>query len=86
VNFINGSKVVSAALDPEKTEAMLEAFEDAWHSLKASGDVLASDFRAPSTREALAKAIIKHAQGGEADPARLKAYAVTELLANIPRM
>ena len=86
MNLIKGPGAVSPPLNPEQTEAMLLAFEDAWRSLKDSGHVLAAEFRARSTREVLAKAIIKHARGGEVDPARLKAYAVKELLANIPRM
>jgi hypothetical protein len=80
-----GSEQV-AALDPAKTEIMLEAFADAWQSLKDSGHVLAADFRARSTREVLARSIIKFVHAGEVDPARLKARAVAELFANVPRM
>jgi hypothetical protein len=86
MRFYDGSKGGTAALNPEKTEAMIKAFQDAWQALKDSGDVLATDFRAPSTREALAKSLVKLAQAGEADPIRLKASAMAELLTKVPRM
>jgi hypothetical protein len=74
------------AFSPEDTAAMLQALDGAWHSLKESGHVLAADFRAASTRDALARAILQSAQDGETDPARLKAQAVAALLANAPKM
>jgi hypothetical protein len=65
---------------------MLQAFEGAWQSLKESGHVLAADFRARSTRDALAKAILQSARAGETDPARLRAHAMAALFANVPTM
>jgi hypothetical protein len=75
-----------AVFSPEDTAAMLQALDGAWHSLKESGHVLAADFRAASTRDALARAILQSAQDGETDPARLKTQAVAALLANAPKM
>src|SRR6266536_4270731 len=47
------------------------AYDTAWQMLRTSGNVLAADYRAASTRELLAKRIIETARQGERDPIRL---------------
>jgi hypothetical protein len=61
----------SASFDPEATKILTTAFDTAWQTLKTSGNVLAADFRAASTRELLAKRIIEMGRRGERDPLRL---------------
>jgi len=56
---------------PEATKILTAAFDTAWQMLKTSGNVLAADYRATSTRELLAKRIIEMARQGERDPIRL---------------
>jgi hypothetical protein len=48
-----------AALDPETTRILTEAFDKAWERFKLSGSALADDACAPSTRALLAKQIIE---------------------------
>jgi hypothetical protein len=62
---------VSASFDPEATKILTTAFDAAWQTLKTSGNVLAADFRAASTRELLAKRIVEMGRRGERDPLRL---------------
>src|SRR6266567_2016404 len=57
--------------DPDATNILTAAFDTAWQMLKTSGNVLAADYRAASTRELLAKRIIETARRGERDPLRL---------------
>jgi hypothetical protein len=57
--------------DPEATNILTAAFDTAWQMLRTSGNVLAADYRAASTRELLAKRIIETARQGERDPMRL---------------
>ncbi len=45
--------------DPAATKILIAAFDTTWQMLKTSGNVLAADYRAASTRELLAKRIIE---------------------------
>jgi hypothetical protein len=54
-----------AAFDPETTHILATAFDKAWDKFKSSGNALADDTCAPSTRALLAKRIIETAQRGE---------------------
>ena len=65
--------------DPEATNILTAAFDTAWQMLKTSGNVLAADYRAASTRELLAKRIIETARQGERDPIRLADDALAHL-------
>jgi len=53
------------------TPILTTAFDNAWAKFKASGSALAGEGYAPSTRDLLAKRIIKTAQNGERDTNRL---------------
>ena len=68
--------------DPEATKALTAAYDTAWQMLKTSGNVLAADFRAASTRELLAKRIIEMGSQGERDPLRLAKDALAHLANN----
>ena len=57
--------------DPEATKILTAAYDTAWQMLRTSGNVLAADFRAASTRELLAKRIIETGSQGERNPLRL---------------
>ena len=61
----------SSFFDPEATKILTAAYDTAWQMLKTSGNVLAADYRAASTRELLAKRIIETSRQGERDPIRL---------------
>jgi hypothetical protein len=65
-------------LDPEATKILTAAFDTSWQ-MKTSGNVLAADYRAASTREFLAKRIIETARQGERNPIRLVDDALTHL-------
>jgi hypothetical protein len=65
--------------DPEATKILTAAYDTAWQMLKTSGNVLAADFRAASTRELLAKRIIETGSQGERDPFRLAEDALAHL-------
>ena len=54
-------------------------FDTAWQVLKTSGNVLAADFQAASTRELLAKRIIETGRQGERNPLRLAEDALAHL-------
>jgi hypothetical protein len=69
----------SGFFDPEATKILTVAFDTSWQMLKTSGNVLAADFRAGSTREFLAKRIIETARQGERDPIRLAEDALAYL-------
>ncbi len=66
--------------DPQTTRILTAAFDTAWQMLKTSGDVLAADFRAASTRELLAKRIIEMGRQGERNPLRLAGDALAHLV------
>jgi len=65
--------------DPEATKILTAAFDTTWQMLKTSGNVLAADYRAASTRELLAKRIIETARLGERNPIRLVDDALSYL-------
>ena len=65
--------------DPEATKTLIAAFDTTWQMLKTSGNVLAADYRAASTRELLAKRIIETARLGERNPIRLVDDALSYL-------
>jgi hypothetical protein len=65
--------------DPEAANILTAAFDSAWQTLRTSGNVLAADYRAASTRELLAKRIIETARRGERDPVRLADDALAHL-------
>ncbi len=65
--------------DPEATKTLIAAFDTTWQMLKTSGNVLAANYRAASTRELLAKRIIETARLGERDPIRLVDDALSHL-------
>jgi hypothetical protein len=61
---------------PATLAVMVAAFDAAWHKLRSSGDILAAEFRACQTREAMALRIIAAARLGERDVARLSDAAM----------
>ncbi len=65
--------------DPEATKILTAAYDTAWQMLKTSGNILAADYRAASTRELIAKRIIETARQGENDPMRLVDDALSYL-------
>jgi hypothetical protein len=65
--------------DPEATKILTAAYDTAWQMLKTSGNVLAADYRAASTRDLLAKRIIETARQGERSPIRLVDDALAHL-------
>ena len=73
--------VQKAGFRPEETHILTEAFDQAWSKFKASGNPLASDGCAPSTRTLLAKRMIETAQKGERNRNRLIEDALAYLAA-----
>ncbi len=69
----------SGFFDPAATKILIAAFDTTWQMLKTSGNVLAADYRAASTRELLAKRIIETARLGERNPIRLVDDALSYL-------
>lgn len=69
------------AFDPEATQAMSIAFDDAWQSLRETGHIATAPFKAEATRARLAKVILEHARNGERDPIRLQERAIKGLAA-----
>jgi hypothetical protein len=68
-----------AAFDPETTHILTTAFDEAWDRFKSSGNPLADNTCAASTRALLAKQIIETAQKGERNIDRLVENGVTYL-------
>jgi hypothetical protein len=68
-----------AGFKAEDTAILTEAFDQAWIKFKASGNPLAGDACAASTRALLAKRIIETAQTGERNVDRLVENGVTYL-------
>ena len=58
-------------ISSDLTPILTTAFDNAWAKCKASGSALAREGYAPSTRDLLAKRIIKTAENGERDTNRL---------------
>ena len=73
------SLLESAAFDLDTTALMASAFDAAWETVKKSGSPLAADENADSTRNLLAKRIIKMGQQGERDRQRLVDDALAHL-------
>jgi hypothetical protein len=71
--------VQEAGFRPEQTHILTKAFDQAWDKFKASGNPLADDACAASTRALLAKRMIETAQRGEKNADRLIADALAYL-------
>jgi N-acetylglucosamine kinase-like BadF-type ATPase len=71
--------VQDAGLQPEETHILTEAFDQAWERFKASGNPLAGEACAPSTRALLAKRMVETASKGEKNADRLIEDALTYL-------
>jgi hypothetical protein len=74
-----GALLQQAAFDPEATHILTTAFDKAWDKFKSSGNALADDACAPSTRALLAKRLIEIAQSGERNIDRLVENGVAYL-------
>ena len=61
---------------PATLAVMAAAFDATWYKLRSTGDILAAEFRACQTREAMALRIIAAARLGERDVARLSDAAM----------
>jgi hypothetical protein len=73
------SLLENAAFDLDTTTLLTSAFDAAWETVKKSGSPLATDENADSTRNLLAKRIIKMGQQGERDRQRLVDDALAHL-------
>jgi hypothetical protein len=75
--------------DPETIQILVDAFDDAWKGIQASGAILASERHVENARLILAKSIIDDATHGERDPYKLSQSALLKLaqstLKNAPR-
>ena len=71
--------VQDAGLQPEETHVLTDAFDRAWTKFKASGNPLAGDACAPSTRTLLAKRMIETVRKGPRDADYLVEDALTYL-------
>ena len=73
------SLLENAAFDLDTTALLASAFDSAWETVKKSGSPLAANENADSTRDLLAKRIIKMGQQGERDRQRLVDDALAHL-------
>jgi len=64
---------------PEEVVILINAFDDAWATLQASGAPFAEKTYAPTAREVIARCIIKAAERGERDRHRLADEALLQL-------
>lgn len=71
--------LTNTAFDPDTITLLASAFDTAWDTVKKSGNPLAVDDQAASTRERLAKRIIEMGKEGERDPQRLADGALAHL-------
>jgi hypothetical protein len=69
----------ASAFDPSIIRILSDAFEEAWHSLQASGTTFHIDGSAEQVREILARCIIERAKRGERDGRRLRDAALVHL-------
>ena len=70
----------AAAFDPSTIRILSDAFEEAWHSLQASGTTFHIDgSSAEQVREILARCIIERAKLGERNRRRLRDAALIHL-------
>jgi hypothetical protein len=74
--------LANSAFDPEATELLGAAFDEAWRVLEAAGSRLADEAHAAATREILAKTVILLGKSGERDVTRLVRGALALLEAN----
>jgi hypothetical protein len=74
-----GRLLENAAFDLDTTALLTSAFDSAWDAVKKSGSPRAANENADSTRDLLAKRIIKMAQQGERDRQRLVDDALAHL-------
>ena len=80
------SLLANTAFDSDTTALLASAFDAAWDTVKKSSNPLAANDQAASTREVLAKRIIKMGQQGERDRQRLVDDALAHLeVQNSPR-
>lgn len=77
IPFLRGS-----AFDPKVVAMLGAAFDAAWDTLQKSGNPLASDAQAVTTRERLAKRIIEMGQKGVRNHQRLVEDALAHLTGN----
>ena len=75
------SLLENAAFDLDTTALLASAFDSAWDTVKKSGSPLAANESAASTRDLLAKRIIKMGQQGERNRQRLVDDALAHLTA-----
>jgi hypothetical protein len=68
-----------SAFGPEVVTVLASALDSAWETVKVLGSPFATDGNATSTRELLAKRIIKMARQGERDRKRLTDDAIAYL-------
>jgi len=73
------SFLANTTFDPETAALLASAFDTAWDTIKKSGNPLAANDQAASTREVLAKRIIEMGQRGERDQQRLVDDALDHL-------
>jgi hypothetical protein len=74
----------NVVFEPETAQLLASAVENAWESLKASGDPLAANGNAAETRTLLAKRVIELAQQGERNADRLRDQALARVRAGDP--
>lgn len=74
--------LANSAFDPEATELLGAAFDEAWQILEAAGSRLADETHTAATREMLAKTVILLGKSGERDVNRLVHGALALLEAN----
>jgi hypothetical protein len=75
------SLLENSAFEPDTITLLASAFDAAWDTVKRSGSTLATDENAASTRDLLAKRIIKMGQQGQRDRQRLVDDALAHLTA-----
>ena len=75
------SLLENAAFDLDTTALLVSAFDTAWDTVKKSGSPLAANENAASTRDLLARRIIKMGQQGERNRQRLVDDALAHLAA-----
>ena len=62
------------------TRIMSRALDLAWDALVTAGHAATTPYRAVSTRNRMARAIIEHAKKGVTDPDRLASFAIGTVL------
>ena len=67
------------AFDPETIQILVDAFDEAWKSVQATGTTFTSERYLEIARQTLAKSIIEEATRGERDPHKLSQSALLKL-------